>query len=57
MSNASNFGDVILHRIRMTGGPLHIQSNPMFSGSGGGTTGPPKKPHAPVKKPVKKPKK
>lgn len=40
--------------IRMTDGPLHVQMNPMFSGSGGGTTGPPKKPKkAPAKKPKK----
>lgn len=38
-----------------TYGGLHIQLNPMFSGSGGGTTGPPKKPKkAPVKPPKKK---
>ena len=54
MSNASDFGDIILNRIRMTSGPLHMQSNPMFSGSGGGSSGPPKK-KAPIK--PKKPKK
>jgi len=41
-------------KIKVTGTRLTVHDNPNFSGSGGT---PPKKPHAPVKKPGKKPKK
>jgi len=56
MSNAHEFGDVILNRIRFTEGVISIGSNPEHSGSGGGNSGPPKPPKAPTK-PNKKPKK
>lgn len=36
------------------GESLHISDSPMFSGSGGGNSGPPKPPKAPLKKPGKK---
>lgn len=37
-----------------TYGGLCVNGNPEFSGSGGGNSGPPKPPKAPLKKPGKK---
>lgn len=48
----------VLDHIRLNNGSLstNAENTCSFSGSGGGNSGPPK-PHAPVKKPGKKPKK